>query len=199
MEYMLSKVISALVLTVVSFGTVAQSLTVVPSGSSIQVGDDFTVSINADGLGDGLAPSIGVFDLNLSFDADRLLFVGANYGSGLDVLGLGSIRSTTEGVGTINLFELSLDSASDLSSLQPGSFSLAVVTFRALAAGNSSLTILTNSIGDGDGVAISLIVTNGQVLISAVPEGQTWLLLIFGLCGLCLFLRVGRAKFVIFD
>lgn len=174
-------------------GASARTLTVHGPTVAVGVGDAFSVSLTVDGLGDGVAPSVGVFDVDLAFDAGQVMFVDANYGSGLDVLSLGSVRSTTEGVGTINLFELSLDSASDLNSLQPGNFSLATISFRALAAGTSYLNASINAIGDGAGVAIPFAVVNGEVAITAVPEVGSWLLLSIGLGGLLARRRWGVA------
>ncbi len=176
-------------------GTSAQTLTVEGPAALVRVGEEFSVSLAVDGLGNGVAPSVGVFDVDFAFDASRLVFVDAIYGSGLDVLGLGTVRSTTEGVGTINLFELSLDSARDLNDLQPGAFGLATISFLALAAGTSSLNASINAIGDGDGAPLSFSVANGSVTIAAVPEVGSWLLLSAGL-GVLLARRRGARRCV---
>ena len=183
MKTILAAFLASMVLTATAF---AQSLSVVPTSSMVQIGDDVVVAIDANGLGDGVSPSIGVFDIDLAFDPGLLQFTSADYGTGLDVLGLGSVRTTTEGVGSINLFELSLDSADDLNGLQSGAFSFATVTFRAMTAGSSALSLTVNAIGDGDGAALSFSVSNGQVTVSAVPELPTWALFGTALAGLAL-------------
>ena len=183
MKTILAAFLASMALTATAF---AQSLSVVPTSSMVQIGDDVVVSIDASGLGDGIAPSVGVFDIDLAFDPGLLQFTSADYGTGLDVLGLGSIRTTTEGVGSINLFELSLDSADDLNGLQSGAFAFATVTFRALTAGSSPLSLTVNAVGDGDGAALLFAVTNGQVTVSAVPELPIWALFGTALAGLAL-------------
>src|SRR3989344_3347510 len=116
--------ISAQAITI-GFGPVSQT---VPAGTPINV--DLTIS----GLGDFTAPSLSTFDLDIFFDPGILNFSSAAYGDlilgdQLDPFGFGSITATTPGVGTINLFELSLDLPFDLEDFQAGDFTLARLTF----------------------------------------------------------------------
>lgn len=164
------------------------SILVTPATQNTTSGAQFVVDLQISGLGNGTAPSVGTFDLDLGFDPLLLSFVDATYGTGLDVLGLGSLQFTTPGTGTVNLFELSFDSASDLNTLQPASFMLATLTFEALADGTSPLTINLNALGDADGASLAATLTNGSVTIgapsSAIPEPSTFTLAALALGGL---------------
>lgn len=163
------------------------TLSVAPSSGSVLLGDSFSIDVRIDGLGDGVPPSVGVFDLDLSFDPTLASFVDATFGAGLDVLGLGSLPEAKEPVpGALNLFELSLDSPDDLNALQPDGFLLARVTFSALAVGVANFNLTVNAIGDADGVSIPVdVLSPASVAITAVPEPQTLALLLggFGLVG----------------
>ena len=118
-----------------------------PSSQSVNVGTTTTVDLVISGLGGGAAPSLGTFDLDIGFDSSILSFSSATFGNQLDLFGLGDINSVTPGVGTINLFELSLESAADLDSLQAGAFTLATLSFTALSNGSSPLSISVNALG----------------------------------------------------
>jgi hypothetical protein len=171
----------------------AATITIVPTSQNIAVGNQFVVGLQISGVGAGSAPSVGTFDLDLGFDPLLLSFVGATYGTGLDVLGLGSIQSTTPGGSSVNLFELSLDSAADLNTLQPASFILATLTFDALANGTSPLTISPNALGDADGNSLAATLVNGSVTVGPVPTGvpepSTFALLACGFGGLAFMRR----------
>jgi len=108
------------------------------------------------GLTAGAAPSVSVFDLDVSFNPTILSFGSVAFGDPvlgdqLDLLGLGSFTSTIVGVDTVNLLELSFDPAAVLNALQPGDFTLATLTFNTLANGISSLGVVVNALGDSNG------------------------------------------------
>src|SRR5262245_26187618 len=118
----------------------AISLGFVPSSQNVVVGKPLDVSIVISGLVDNAAPSVGTFDITVLFDdfdpmTPPILSLDSSnvvFGNQLDLFGLGSIRSVTPGEGSVRLFELSLDSPSDLDNLQIGSFTLATLTFNSL-------------------------------------------------------------------
>jgi hypothetical protein len=135
-------------------------------------------------LGDGVAPSLGTFDINVNFDPTILEFSDVHYedpilGNQLDLFGLGSSVTTTPGVGVINLFELSRDPPGDLNALQAKAFILAQVTFNALAAGASPLSLTTNALGDASGNPITAVVGGGSIgvvgrSLSALSPAKVW-------------------------
>lgn len=160
----------------------ANTISVVPSSNSVVVGDEFYVNVMIADLGAGTLPSVGTFDFDLTFDPAFVTFGSASYGTALDVLGLGSLNSTTPSFGKVNLFELSLDLPGDLNSLQPDTFLLSQIKFRASSIGTSALTISVNALGDADGIALPFSKNNSTVTImSAVPEPETYAMLMMGI------------------
>lgn len=163
------------------FGT---TITVLPSTQNVNAGDQAVVSLSIAGLGDGAAPSVGTLDIDIAFDPTILAFNAATFGNQLDILGLGDLQFVTPGLGTVNLFELSLDSASDLNSLQAPAFLLATVTFDTIGTGTSQVQLSLNALGDADGNNLHTDLSNGSVTVapvSGVPEPST-----VGLTGLAL-------------
>ena len=106
------------------------------------------------------------------------------YGDQLDIFGLGSIQATTVGTGTVNLFELSLDSATDLNDLQAGSFVLATLTYELLARGTSPLDITSAVLSDAFGEPLEADVSGGTINAQSVPEPATIFLVGSGLLGI---------------
>lgn len=116
-----------------------------------------------------------------------LLYASIVFGNQVDISGLGDIQSVTPGTGTVEVFELSLDSAAELNSLQAPSFSLATLTFDTLATGrNSPVTLSVNAHGDSYGNSIAATLQNGSVAIagesSSTPEPSTLLLMLCVFC-----------------
>ncbi len=169
----------------------AATISVLPSSKIVSIGDRFAVDLHIADLGDGVAPSIGAFDVNFHFDPVLISFVDAVFGTGLDVLGFGSLQIATASVGTINLLEISLDTAADLNSLQPAAFVLATLTFDALMRGTSPFDLALNALGDGDGAAIGAVLAGGFVTIeqgAEIPEPASgWL--VIGALGLLAILQ----------
>src|ERR1700761_9499769 len=149
----------AVALCVVAVHAGAATLTVEPASQMVTLGTSVSISVNISGLGGHVAPSLGTYDLNVAFDPSVLSFTGVNYGDPvlgdeLDPSGLGDIQLTTPGVGTLELFELSLDSVSLLSSSQPSAFALFQLSFMTIADGISPLAITINALGDENGTSL---------------------------------------------
>lgn len=164
-------------------GHAAAATVSVQPGSQLDVqsANPVTVDVAISGLTAGAAPSLGAFDFNLVFDTGFLSFVNVDWGSGLDVLQLGSLRSVTSSSGSVNLFEASLDTAVDLDTLQPASFLLASIHFVGVASGTSNIALTVNALGDANGAALPADVVYGAVSIS--PEPSSGALLALGLLG----------------
>jgi hypothetical protein len=152
-----------------------------PSSQEVALGSQANVDLDISGLGN--PPSLGTFDLNVSFDPTILSFSDIAFGDPvlgdeLDPTGLGNtISFSSEGVGTVEVFDLSLDSAATLDALQPSAFTLGVLTFEAIGGGASSLELSVNALGDADGNSLSADLQNASVGVSSVPEPTSSVLL----------------------
>lgn len=172
------------------------SFTLLSISDFAQTGNSVNVQISISGLGQGSAPSLGAYDLNLDFDADYLAFSGAVWGDALlgnqlDLFNVGGNPSGAELIapGTINLYELSLDSVADLNDLQADSFTLATVGFQVLKAGTSLLTLSANAVADAEGN--DLAVTSLSAPVTTVPLPPAMPLMLSGLFGVGL---AGKAR-----
>lgn len=159
-------------------------LSVSPASQSVTLGSPVSFDVNISGLGNGTA--LGTYDINLGFDPTLLSYSSIVFGNQVDISGLGDIQSVTPGTGTVDVFELSLDSPSDLNSLQASSFTLATLTFDTLATGtNSPLTLSVNALGDAVGNSINANLENGSVtingLVTSVPEPSMIFSMVAGL------------------
>ena len=137
--------------TIFSMNADAAIISTIPSSQNVSLGNLFSINLVISGLSSGTAPSVGTFDLDLFFDPLLLSFVSGTFGNQLDILGLGSLQTISPGFGTVNFFELSLDTIDDLNNLQADSFILATLTFDTLVVGTSSLTLNVNALGDAEG------------------------------------------------
>ncbi len=180
----------------------AISIGFAPPAQNVLLGDQAMVDLVISGLGDSSAPSLGTFDLTIGFDPSIVALNSYSFGNQLDILGLGSLQvSFADNVGgTLELYELSLDFAEDLDTMQAGEFVLASMTFDTLSFGTSPLNVLppltgisTEPIfGDALGNPLEVEINDGS--ISVVPEPATVLLFGSGLFGLAgLRKRFGRA------
>ncbi|CAN7771279.1 hypothetical protein LJR039_007557 [Pseudorhodoferax sp. LjRoot39] len=192
------KKIVAIFATVFAFSGHIQAATIQLFSSSQYVsgGALFNIDIRVIDIIDAGAPSLGVFDIDIGFDPLIASYQGITWGSGLDILGLGSLQIATPGAGTINLFELSLDSIADLNDLQPSAFKLATLTFLAQAAGSTWFSVSPNSVGDAEGMNLELFVGNpvNVTVNSAVPEPQILLLFWLGLAAFFITTRVRKLR-----
>ena len=177
----------------------AISISLNPVSQTVTVGSSFDVTLTISGLGDGIAPSLSAFDTDISFDQTILSFSSVTFGSFLgdpDPASFETITSfddfTTPGI--VNLFEVSLLDGNAatcifcippyLDDLQPGEFTLATLTFNALAAGSSSLGINLNALADADANSLTADLNAARVNVDGtngtVPEPPTLLLLVLG-------------------
>lgn len=176
----------------------AISLALVPVFQEVGVGGSVEVALAVSGLGNGAAPSVSVFDVDVGFNPSVLAFDSVVYGDPvlgdqLDLL-VGSVTATTPGTGTVNLFELSLDAQADLDALQAASFTLATLRFHAAGPGSSVLGLSLNALGDAAGDPLMADLAGATVRVRSdggvpIPEPGSCVLLITGLGGLAGFLR----------
>jgi len=152
-------------------------------GEVVLSGDSVEIPVVISGLGNGAAPSLATFDLNLLFDASHLSYSSASFGDPtlgdqLDATGAGDnpIFADTTASGVLNLYELSFDDAAALNSFQADSFTLALIHFSALSAGSSPLTISVNSLGDADGEPLTANLSPTTVVTTVPIPAAFWLM-----------------------
>jgi hypothetical protein len=175
-----------------SSSVAAIDIKVNPSAQDVDLGHQVNVTLVISGLTDLAPPALGSFDLDVLFDPAILSFGSASYGDPalgdqLDPTGLaGVVTSTTPGVGSVNLFGLSLEDAISLNALQAGQFTLGTLIFNAIGAGSSPLGLRLNDLSDAGGAALTADASGGTVRVQgpvAVAEPLTVLLVGSGLVG----------------
>jgi hypothetical protein len=151
----------------------AISLYFSPSSATTFLGNPVSMDIFINGLGEQQPPSLGAFDIDISFDNTILSFNQAQFGTQLDLGNFGSIQNTnTPTVNTINIAELSLEESSLLNTTQPASFRLATLTFNTLSVGMSTLNFSRFILSDAEGSPLLVSTTNGLITISPPPINQ---------------------------
>jgi len=115
-----------------------------PSSITVNVGDTFDVDVVISDLF-ASGEIVSAFDLDVTYDAAILNATAVSFGSYLDdALGL-SFQDAEFTFGRIDFSELSFLLDSELQAIQADSFTLATLSFDALAAGVSSLMFDQNT------------------------------------------------------
>lgn len=164
----------------------AISIDLVADQASVNTGNLVSVAVNISGLNNTSAPSLGVYDLDITFDnnlflLDNLVWGDSSKGNQLDLTGFGSVQSSNLSTGLINLFELSVDDIASLNNGQAGAFTLFTLVFNAIAIGSGNFSLGANLLGDAEGEYLSLnTINNTQVTVTnvTVPEPSSWLLML---------------------
>jgi hypothetical protein len=189
--------LSSLVILGAALASTTASASIVLSLGSETIGPAGTaaVDLNVAGLTPGTT-ALGTYDINVGFNSSVVIFGSASYGDPvlgdqLDLEGFGAITTTTPGTGSVELFELSLDSTSALTLSQPASFTLATLSFNAQGTGVSPLTLSINALGDQYGNGLVGSTQNGSITVATapVPLPATMWLLMSGLLGVAAFAR----------
>jgi hypothetical protein len=146
-----------------------------PPSQTAAVGSFVQVALGISLLNIGEPPSLGAYDVTVSFNPGLLVFSQVDFGdpvlgNQLDVFRLGTIQKITPGDGTVQLFELSLDSAADLDSFQVGDFTLFTLTFAAVAPGSTALNLDINALADAVGAPLTATTESGSIITRSVPN-----------------------------
>lgn len=161
----------------------AISLAFLPAALNVNVGDPFTVDVVVSGLGNGVAPSLGSYDLDVSFDSSQLAFDSLTFGSELGGPA-DSLQSFGAVAGVVDLAEVSFLSPAELDALQPDAFTLATLHFTALAEGTSGLAFSQAIAGDGFGRPLEAARGTASVTVAranpGVPEPSAFALFALG-------------------
>lgn len=174
--------------------TQAMTISVVTATNPIAVGGTTMVSVVVSGLGSDSAPSLSVFDIDLTFDgallsAGSVMFGDALLGDQLDLGGFGTISDAVVTTNAVNFFELSLDSAKLLDSAQAASFTLASVAITGLASGVTAMGLHFNALGDSLGDSLVAVAVNGVATVVAEPSTAV----LVGIGGVCALVARRRA------
>jgi len=185
----------------VTSGTQAAEMGLQPGTSGVALGSSVQFAVTITGLGDGSAPSLASYDVQLAFDPAVLSFASLAFGDPLlgdqlDLLGLGSTTLVdTATAGVIGAFELSFDDENTLNTLQSSAFTLLHVTFDAIAAAlNTPIEIVILDLASASGGSITATTSGASVTITAAPAPATSLLLAAGCVLLWPFRRGLRAS-----
>jgi len=154
LKKMIRPVLAAALLLAPTAPAHAILIELVPTNQTVAPGTAVSVDLNISALTAGGAPSLGTWDVDIDFDPAILSFTGATFGTGLDIFGLGSINGVFDLGGTIDIFEISLDFASDLDLFQSDAFTLATLSFDAIGLGTSALNLANVLLGDALGDAL---------------------------------------------
>jgi len=166
----------------------AISLSFAPDLFTPAVGDTISVAVVVAGLGAGVPPSVGAFDLTVAYDPSRLALSDLAFGSLLGSVPVEAVPSVVPGSSSVNFAEVSLLPPATLDALQPDSFTLATIDFSIIGAGGSTVTLSHALVSDGFGNSLAI---SGLGIATIVPEPATPLLLGSGIAGLVMF---GRTK-----
>lgn len=162
----------------------ATSLFFDPSAPVLNLNEIATINVQISGLGDGVGPNLGAFDLGISYDASVLTlqsFSFSNYlGYPTDSFTFGSIGS-----GLLSAQEVSFLPDAVLASLQPAAFSLLSMEFKTIGLGTSLLSFQKGDLSDGLGQFLLADLRQAAVSVvqepTPVPEPATWLLVSAGM------------------
>ena len=152
-----------------------------PVTQNVNIGDTAVVALQISGLTANTAPALGAWAVNIGFDP---AIVAINFLAGDVVFGLGlnpageppsDQGSNPSGPGVLNLFEVAFADPLVLAGAQGDTFTLATLSFKALAQGVSPLTAAFTELSDQNGAAITGFQTNtGSIVVgNVIPEPGT--------------------------
>jgi hypothetical protein len=154
----------------------AVSIAVVPSQTSLNVGDSLSVTLEASALA---GAAVGAFDVDLGFDPARFSLSGVTFGSALGDVGAGEqLTDVVSGTGSVSLGTVSLLDPVTLAGLQTDPLALVTLVFEAVGAGTGAFTIDAALLSDAFAAALAIDGQTGAS-VEVVPEPALALLLVF--------------------
>lgn len=155
---------------------------------SVVLGQNVWAGVRISGLGDGVAPSVGAYDLDVSFNNQILNAVGVSFFPFLSTGLQTSVRDFTITPGSVDFFEVSLLTDQELDNVQPDSFILAGIFFNTKNVGMSTFNFSDAQVSDAFGNSLPVSTASATLNVTSpvapVPEPTMFLLLSAGLLGL---------------
>lgn len=165
----------AIIIVVFSSGTQSATLTLAPSSQAIDLNDMLSIDLLISDLGDLSSPSLGAFDVDITFDNSILSFNSETFGT---MLGLSIQNVNTSASGVIGLSEVSLELTATLDSIQPDSFLLATLMFQGIGEGTTPLGFSSIALSDAIGSVIPnpAFISSSATVVVPLPA-SVWLFL----------------------
>lgn len=161
----------------------ATSLFFDPSAPVLNLNAIATINVGISGLGDGVGPNLGAFDLGITYDASLLTLQSFSFSNYLGYPA-NAFASGSTGSGLLSVQQVSFLSDAALASLQPATFSLLSMQFITVGLGTSLLSFQNVVLSDGLGLSLPTGLLQASVSVvqtpSPVPEPATWLLVSAG-------------------
>ena len=171
-------------------------LSMSPSSTTAMPGDVVVLDLMISGLTAGAADSLGDFDLDIFYDAAALSVDSFSLTGLLGDVGLGEALDFSPGDDTFGTIALALGSLLfdfELDALQPGSFSLATISFMvdALADGASTEVGISAvyALGDAFGDPLALMSTSSATIRNGVEVSEPGSLVMIFALSVMLFVR----------
>jgi hypothetical protein len=155
---------------------------VLPGGTEVVVGAPVSVEVVVSELGDGIAPSLGSFDGDVTFDLGLLTYSDVVFGSELGEPVTEALVSVDVVGGVLTGTAVSLLSPPELDALQGTDVMLGTISFVAAGPGSGQIEVTRAQLSDAFGAPLT-IDWLGSSPITVIPEPTTLLLVACGLAG----------------
>ncbi len=155
-----------------------------------------SIGLHVSGLGNGVAPSLGAFDIGIAFDPAVLMFDDVVFGTFLgDEAGGEAFSGFDDSVaGTVSVDVVSALFDFELDAGQPDAFLLATLEFAPVSgSGTSAVGIASVLLSDPEANILTNVMISSSSEVTVVPEPSSGLLLGAGLLGLLRLRRRSRA------
>jgi hypothetical protein len=161
-----------LVLVFIAFSRIpaaeAISLILSPASQTVIGGQTASVDVGISGIGH--PPSVGAFDLSVSFDPALVLPTDVSFGALLGNPGASPPEALTDFMfspGVVEFAEVSLLSPTELDVLQTPAFSLATLSFTALGSGTAFFSFSAGVVDDAFGNKLAVVSEPSPCLLLA--------------------------------
>ena len=190
--------LAAMLFFTTSLVQAAIELSIEPTTQEVTDGSEVEVGILISGLGEFVPPSLGAYSIEVGYDstllsANHVIFGDPVLGNQLD-LGFGSfVFSDVSNPGVVFLEEISFVGPL-LDDIQHGRFTLATLSFDAVAAGTSPIDLDFVALRDSVGLPLDAVPLGGEVIIkSSTPVPVPAAVWLFG-SGLLALIGLSREK-----